>query len=238
MYFRVLLKRICNFILILPVAMFVSGFQPAMQNAIENPTPLGRFDLMTPTSGWVILGHQLFWTEDAGETWMDLSPSIPAEASIEDIYFMDNNTGWMLWSMMNPDGLFVFQIAHTQDHGVKWTVEELPFLAEAIPNPEKAEMGWFNPQTGWISVKQSTGSNFSTGALFTTQDGGASWDQSGLPIADEIIFSSPLEGWAVGGPSGNQIFRTLDSGETWQDLATMEIPAGGICQDIPSIRLR
>ena len=129
MYFRVLLKRICNFILILPVAMFVSGFQPAMQNAIENPTPLGRFDLMTPTSGWVILGHQLFWTEDAGETWMDLSPSIPAEASIEDIYFMDNNTGWMLWSMMNPGGLFVFQIAHTQDHGVTWTVEDLPLLS-------------------------------------------------------------------------------------------------------------
>ncbi len=128
---------------------------------------------------------------------------------------------------MDRNGLFSYQLARTQDHGVTWTVEDLPLLAETVPDPEKAEMGWFDAQTGWISVKQSTGSNFSTGALFTTQDGGASWEQSWLPVADKVYFSDPLDGWAAGGPSGDRIFRTRDAGAAWQNLTTMELPANG-----------
>jgi photosystem II stability/assembly factor-like uncharacterized protein len=229
MSFRKSLTQILKMILIVPVALFVSGFQhaPSMQTGSETSERLDRFDLVSPTSGWVLLEHNLFRTEDAGQTWMDMSPSIPAEASVEDVYFLDEDSGWVLWSMVDPNGLPMFQLAFTQDRGAAWTVEDLPLLGQTIPDPEKAEMGWFDTQTGWIAVKQSTGSNFSVGALFTTQDAGLSWKQSWLPVADKIHFNDPQQGWAVGGPSGGQVFRTRDAGESWQETTTGDNPSDG-----------
>ena len=89
---------------------------------------------------------------------------------------------------------------------------------EVSAHSEKAGMGWFDALTGWVAVKQATGSNFSLGTLFTTSDGGVTWLRSTLPVADKVIFSDPQIGWAVGGPAGDQIFQTQDGGLTWRDL--------------------
>ena len=226
MFLRTSLLRILNFILILPVAVSVTGFQPvqAMTTRVENPAPLSQFDLITASSGWVLLEHHLFWTEDGGQTWVDVSPPILAETSIESVHFLDDSSGWMLLSTMDPDGLPLLQLARTPDRGTSWTIKDLPLLTETIPDVEKVEMGWFDSQTGWISVKQSTGSNFSIGALFTTRDGGVTWSQSWLPVADRVYFSDPLDGWVVGGPTGDQIFRSQDAGGTWQSVSVMDSP--------------
>ncbi len=228
MFFRASLLRILNFILIWPVAVFASGFQPvqALPAGSESPARLSRFDLMTATSGWVLLEQHLLWTEDGGQTWVDVSPSIPADASVKDVYFLDGSTGWMLWSIMDPDGMPLLQLAHTLDRGATWAVTDLPLVTEAIPDIEQVEMGWFDAQTGWISVRQGTGTNFSIGALFTTRDGGATWRQSWLPVADRVYFSDPQDAWAVGGPAGDQIFRSQDAGVTWQNVSVPDAPTG------------
>jgi hypothetical protein len=83
---------------------------------------------------------------------------------------------------------------------------------------ERAAMGWFDASTGWVAVKQATGSNFSLGTLFTTSDGGVTWIRSNLPVADKVTFTEPQIGWAVGGPAGDQIFQTQDGGATWRDV--------------------
>ena len=216
-------KKICYVILILSITILASGFNatPARQPNNADQNHINEFDLMTDASGWVLLDTHLFWTTDAGQTWAEISPSIPPYATVQDVEFIDLNTGWMLWTTMDNDGTSLFTIAHTTNQGTDWTTTTPLFFesGEISAYSEKAEMGWFDEQTGWVSVKQSSGSNFSNGTLFTTSDGGNSWTRFTLPIADQVYFSNPLNGWTTGGPASNEIFNTQDGGHTWQSAA-------------------
>lgn len=188
-------------------------------------TSLQQFDLLTDSSGWVLLGQQLFWTSDAAKIWEQIGPSLPPDGSIQDVEFINPQSGWVLWIKMNSDGHAGFHLAHTKDQGHTWNTSPLSlFDGNDIPyQVEKSQMGWFDEQTGWISIKQETGSNFSLGSLFTTVDGGLSWYRTELPVADQVFFSDPQAGWAVGGPGGDQIFYTEDAGATWQDREPQDL---------------
>ncbi len=204
--------------LFLLLAVFSTNDLPDVQ-ALEQ-VDLSKFNFLNASSGWILLDQHLFWTSDAGQTWREISPAIPTDATIQDVKFIDSNHGWVLWTTSNSDGSLNFQLARTADNSKTWTMSSLPLFqaGEIASFADKAEMGWLDPQTGWISVKQSSGSNFSIGSLFTTSDGGVSWNRFALPIADKIYFSDPQNGWAIGGPSGGQIFATSDGGATWTQL--------------------
>jgi photosystem II stability/assembly factor-like uncharacterized protein len=193
----------------------------------QNALAFERFDLLSETSGWVLAGRQLFWTSDLGRSWTAIGPAIPQGAAVQDVEFIDDAIGWMLWNTTASDGSSSFQLAHTTDRGAEWTVQSLPLFepGEAASFAEKAEMGWFDAQRGWISVKQATGSNFSVGTLFVTSDGGNTWSRAPLPVADHIDFSDPRVGWAVGGPTQDQIFQSRDGGRTWQSVSLENVPA-------------
>ena len=169
----VLQFRILIFLLSFTTLAF--GIVPAQPIQEKNKVHLDQFNMLTATSGWILLDQHLFWTSDAGQTWNEISPSIPVGAAVQDVSFIDFNTGWLLWNSVSPDGSVLFQLAHTIDHGATWTIRSLPLFEvdEIASYAEKAEMGWFNAQTGWISVKQNSGSNFSIGTLFRTSDGGS-----------------------------------------------------------------
>ena len=118
-----------------------------------------------------------------------------------------------------------FQLHHTRDGGETWTTRSLSLFepGEIGSYVEKAQMGWFDPQTGWIAVKQISGSNFSLGTLFSTADGGNHWSRSVLPVADHVYFNDPQTGWAIGGPTGDRILSTQDGGATWNDERPSDI---------------
>jgi photosystem II stability/assembly factor-like uncharacterized protein len=204
------------------------GLTPARPAAAgeQNALTFERFDLLSETSGWVLGGRQLFWTSDLGRSWTTIGPAIPPSASVQDVEFIDARVGWMLWSTTASNGSSSFQLAYTTDRGAEWTVQSLSLFepGEVAAFAEKAEMGWFDVQRGWISVKQATGSNFSVGTLFVTSDGGSTWARAPLPVADRIDFSDPLLGWAVGGPTQGQIFQSQDAGRTWQAVSLENVP--------------
>ena len=194
------------------------------QKQVQEAVHLDRFDLMNETSGWVLMSQHLFWTSDAGHVWEEIGPSIPAEASVQDVRFTDSQTGWVLWTMPAPDTSSLFHLARTTDHGTTWTTLPLSLFepGEVASFAEKAQMGWFDEQAGWLSVKQASGSNFSVGTLFVTADGGNTWSRSSLPVADQVHFSDPQNGWTVGGPTNDQIFKTQDAGRSWQAFRPQE----------------
>jgi photosystem II stability/assembly factor-like uncharacterized protein len=230
MYFRFPVKQLIRAVLALSLASVLSGLSssPLAQAQELTQTKLDRFDMLTATSGWILLDTHLFWTSDAGQSWEEITPVISSDGMIQAVQFTDMSTGWLLWTRVDSSGSSSFYIAHTIDRGNTWTSRSLALFepGEIGSYAEKAEMGWFDMQTGWISVKQMSGSNFSLGALFTTSDGGGSWSRFVLPVADRIHFSDPKIGWAVGGPAGGEIFQTQDGGATWTDSRPSDIPNG------------
>src|SRR5688572_12041201 len=182
--------------------------------------------MMTESSGWVLLDQALFWTSDAGQTWTEISPSIPADTMVEDIQFIDSNRGWLLASIRDPNGGALFQLSQTIDGGTTWATRALSLFesGEIASYVKNADMGWIDAQTGWISIKQTSGSNFSLGTLFKTSDGGSNWSRFPLPVADRTYFSDPFNGWATGGPSNDQIFKTQNGGATWNNVRPSDIP--------------
>ncbi|MFT3892404.1 MAG: DUF1906 domain-containing protein [Anaerolineales bacterium] len=209
--------------LILSLAILASGFGlvPSAGAQTQDQVEILGFGLITASSGWVLLDQSLFWTSNAGETWNNISPSVPADATIKVVRFIDLETGWVLSTTLNPTGGSLFHLAQTNDGGATWTTRTLSLFeaGEIASYVEKVDMGWLDTQHGWIAVKQASGSNFSIGTLFTTSDSGETWARSTLPVADTISFSDPQHGWASGGPTGDQVFVTANAGETWQNIS-------------------
>ena len=229
MSFRSFVTPLSRAIFALSIVMTISGIHPVFPVEAQQipPATLIQFDLQTADSGWVLLDQHLFNTSDAGQTWQEVGPSLPVGAVVQDVELQDARLGWVLWTMIDPDGVVEFHLAHTSDGGATWASQSLTLFeaGEIASNAEKADMGWFDVQTGWISVKQNTGSNFSLGVLFTTSDGGTTWSRFSLPVADYIYFLDPRNGWAVGGPANDQVFQTRDGGASWQSVPPADLPA-------------
>jgi photosystem II stability/assembly factor-like uncharacterized protein len=208
-------------ILLLVVVVAGVGSISPVRAEDQGHASLSQFDLLTGSSGWVLLDGRSFRTSDAGQTWDDISPALPSGGAIRNVHFMDSGLGWVLFTTPDPNGGALFHLAHTTDDGGTWTMRALSLFesGEIASFAEKTGMGWLDVQTGWISVKQASGSNFSIGALFTTSDGGVTWSRFVLPVADRIAFSDSQTGWAAGGPTGDQVFKTQDGGLTWQNIS-------------------
>ena len=228
MHYRFPIAQLSKFVFRLFFLMVLFGVNvlPGSAKQDQEQASLDQFDMLTTDSGWVLLGRQLFWTSDAGQSWEEIGPSLPSGGLIRDVEFIDSESGWTLWTTPLPDGSSAFQLSHTADRGRTWATRPLSLFepGEIASYAEQADMSWFDAQMGWITVKQESGSNFSLGTLFTTSDGGSSWTRSALPVADDVYFSDPQTGWASGGPTGDQLFMTRDAGATWRDARPAGIP--------------
>jgi photosystem II stability/assembly factor-like uncharacterized protein len=228
MDFRILIRQLIKLVLAIAVAVLSFEIDPIrfVEAREAKPVQLRQFDLLNATSGWVLLDQHLFWTSDAGKTWEELSPLLPPHADIQDVVFLDSDTGWAVWNTDNSDVTERFELAQTTDHGTTWISQPLVLFeeGETASYAQNVQMDWLDPQTGWISITQASGSNFSVGSLLITTDGGESWRRSPLPVAGEVIFSDPQNGWVVGGPSGNQVFGTTDAGISWKNYTLTDIP--------------
>ena len=168
MRFHVRVAQFSRFILLVAVIASGAGSISPVQAQAQTQTELRQFDMLTASSGWILLDQKMFWTSDAGQTWSDISPALPSGAAVQDVQFIDSELGWVLFTTLNPEGGALFHLAHTTDGGITWTTHTLSLFesGEIASYAEKAEMGWFDAQKGWLSIKQASGSNFSLGTFF------------------------------------------------------------------------
>ncbi len=87
-------------------------------------------------------------------------------------------------------------------------------------------MAALDSERGWIAADLSTSSNFSRGALWYTQDGGATWQSRSLPLGEAFQPAGGDTGYVAGGPRGDALWRTADGGLTWHEQRSAS-PAGG-----------
>ncbi len=184
----------------------------------QGDAELRDFGVITNRDGWILVGNRLYRTSDHGISWSEITPALPSTAIVYAADFLDARLGWVLWSNFRADGSLVLQIECTNDGGMnwdQWLIRNLP-SDDPTADIENASMDWLDANTGWISVKQKSGVNFSSGTLFRTEDGGRTWIESSLPIGEAVRFVNNRTGWVAGGPAGDQIHKTQDGGSTWE----------------------
>jgi len=175
--------------------------------------------LLAASTGWVFdNGNHLFWTEDNGGHWKDISPD-PAVQPV-DVFFLDTLHGWVLLTTADEEkSLVYFQIAATSDAGQTWSKSVINVPSQKPDELDgTAWLDFVDPAHGWVLLHVRSNSAFSWGLLLTTDDGGKNWRElpGGAPIADVPVFVTPKDGWLSGIGGGGGTFRTRDGGRTWE----------------------
>jgi photosystem II stability/assembly factor-like uncharacterized protein len=180
-----------------------------------------NIQVLSPREGWVLRGDHLYWTGDGGASWRDISPS--SDTQILDVTFLNAQQGWLVGKQNKNSQVGSLTFLRTQDGGATW--QEASML---ISEPEEvfqiasAALDFVDPQTGWISFKLHSGSNFSFGRLLATEDGGRTWQERTLPLGEPVVFLDAEHGKISGGPL-DQTFYTEDGGESWSLSETLSV---------------
>jgi hypothetical protein len=159
---------------------------------------------LSADQGWLVAGNKLYWTNDQGENWQDISP-----APIQYASFLPSGEGWAI-SVQNEDVPILY---HTSDFGKAWEVVDFPLPLDGAWYP--LQLQFSSPHDGWVVLQRQTSQAFNSAILMKTSDGGRTWRQSELPAVSTIQFVSPDEGW-MANPTGDGFFHTMDGGKTWQ----------------------
>lgn len=205
---------------------------------------LRRFKLVSPGIGWVIVDQpaepvmegeectrqHLYWTENNGETWSEITPGQMPTRSIGQIFFLNRSHGWMLSTdALSEEEGARFYLLSTTDSGRNWrtvVLQRAMFkLRDDYTFPR--QVFFSDPQHGWILWHWAM-MNSQLNYLLATEDAGRTWKRlPDPPGPGPLQFTSPREGWMIGGPETPQgipdpetenLWRTHDGGLHWHVL--------------------
>jgi photosystem II stability/assembly factor-like uncharacterized protein len=169
---------------------------------VNSTPPLEDSGWLSAKQGWLVSGGRLYWTNNQGETWVDISPATTKLA-----YFLPSGQAWSL-SYPSDEVLRLF---HSSDWGKTWKSLDLD---QSFYNGNPIQLQFNSASTGWMVVQKVTNQIFSAATLLKTTDGGLTWQPYDLPISGQISFTSPSDGWLLNS-SSDQSFHTKDGGLTW-----------------------
>lgn len=204
-----------------------AGEPGGVKNQVE-PEGIRDMQLLTPDLGWVLRGGQLLWTADGGLSWQDISPG---GGIVLGVHFLDADHGWLVRPSVSEDEVVTLTVQHTADSGRSWESVDLPLLPGEIPYVASADPYFVDPLTGWVALRLQSGNNFSLGRLFSTRDGGRSWQELPLPLGEPVVFLNQDRGWVAGGPLGDRLYYTGDGGHTWNEQV-LQLPVTGTGESV------
>jgi photosystem II stability/assembly factor-like uncharacterized protein len=208
--------------------------------------------MLTAQTGWAVAEggsdptQHILFTSDGGATWKDCSPQAalltpPASGWAATAYFASAETAWALYAGRAPQESQTALVAwRTQDGGKTWEPGAPLDLSGLQQNDyhSPSDLGFFDAQHGWVLVHLGVGMSHDYVALFTTADGGKTWQrvvdpdrQSGLMACykSAALFTSASHGWISGDCPGLMpkltLFHTSDGGITWPEVA-LPVPSG------------
>jgi len=205
----------------------ITGTLTTTSSIIGNESPrIGDMDLISPQVGWVLQGDQILMTMDGGDDWINITPGEDIGA-VQDVAFLDASNGWLAVlpaSYPSEGGIHIYQ---TLNGGQTWNLHLLAFSPDS-PIVGKVYLDFVDHNTGFALLKSQSGSSFSHGRLFATQDGGLTWDERSAPMGEPVVFVDALHGWMTGGPSEDQVYHTEDGGLTWQPQRLPDLTETGV----------
>ena len=173
-------------------------------NAPPDAGDLRAFQLVSPGSGWVLIGAGLYWTDSGGQQWRQLTPPVSGAIAMRAVSFPEPRFGWLVTSSPTQTGATAFQLIQTTNGGQSWQTAALALPDDVTNLAGEVFLQFLDPRTGWLVVKQDTSGLFSFGTLFRTTDGGRTWQRLGLP---------------AGGPSGHNGPKISGGTGVWSVVA-------------------
>jgi photosystem II stability/assembly factor-like uncharacterized protein len=229
----------------------------ATATAVSTPIPtlsggtlleIRSIHMIDRTSGWAIGGEEagddhVLFTNDAGQTWADVSPPEPAPADAATTKaaigaFLDASRAWVIYTSADPTvQIELTTVWRTSDGGKTWQ-PGLPLDISNLDIFSPIFIGFSGPQDGWLMVYLGAGMMHEYIALYTSHDGGREWTRvldpySTAPVQScdktGVTFFDAKAGWMTrdchGVTVGLTMESTLDGGTTWISLP-LPTPAG------------
>lgn len=192
--------------------------------------------LLTPSTGWAATNQKLFWTNDGGSQWKDITPKLSHKRqAVSSVFFLDASTGWVLLNCGDDHDAMAddvcFEFASTTDTGESWLIAH-PKIVDPVPQSVivqdgqgfsgKTFLNFADVQHGWAILKRNLHVEASAGQMLRTFDGGKTWAQlpgGTLPMADHFRFVTAKDGWmAGGGQPESDLYVTHDGGDSWSQV--------------------
>lgn len=202
-----------------PLTLINSKINPFISQSEGNSSgQIREFEMLGENIAWLLSGNQLLRTEDNGITWNGITPGEISSQGIAAIDFIDPNLGWLVETKSGTDGIPNFSFFSTEDGGINWESWPLDLFDPSDPGAvsNSVTLSMQDSLVGWLMVKKATSSNFSSGELFTTVDGGHSWQKLTIPIGAEVFFIDSDHGWTAGGAASDELYVTRDGGMSWR----------------------
>ena len=166
---------------------------------------------------WALTGQGLLRTNDSGRNWTDVTPPDLQLEGRPTVFFRDGSTGWAT-NVPNGQTPTTVPVFHTTDGGQSWESGRISLA----PDPPQwlggsSSLFFLDDNRGWLMATLMSGSAFSFGVLYGTNDGGKSWTELSIPLGEPVRFISSEDGWTAGGPGSRQLFATRDGGLSWEE---------------------
>ena len=182
-------------------------------NIVINFWPMSAKDIIVQTDSGL-------WIADTNAgTWARLSvPSGFDISTLADIATL----GQHIWIISGPTqsskNSWDLPVIYTQDGGKSWFSSSLlPSTTKWIGDPiPYVNAHFISDLVGWVSIRKATSSNFSTGEIFKTVDGGKTWQMNDMPSGEDFTFMEENNGWTVNMPE-QKLYNTVDGGLTWNE---------------------
>ncbi len=171
------------------------------------------FQAMPNGMGWFLSGDDLIWRDASHLAWKQTTLPLSDGEAVLAATFQNDRLGWLAAQDANTANVSLYRTTWARD---QWQKESIIQPASPV---SKAWFSFINNQTGWLSLRLQSSSNFSLGQLFRTDDGGRSWVELPVPTGGEVHFTDRSNGWLKGGPTGGDFYATQDGGHSWTKLA-------------------
>lgn len=185
---------------------------------------------------------KLLRTEDGGQTWKNVSPSIPeGYGNLPEVAFLNVNEALAVYarSFMPASPESEITIWHTGDAGNTWD-KSTPILLNQAPMLVIDQVELLDQSDGWMLATGDTVMGRSSITMFVTKDSGMNWNivyntnehsqnndldalwaLSNYPYGErKITFISPSTGYY----SNGELFLSQDGGFSWQKKALPDPP--------------
>ncbi len=191
-----------------------------VQEVAELKEPIKQISFANADVGWGIGDGSIVHTTDGGTTWSIQQAATENKSDFENLSFSNEFTKVLAISATKVFAIGSGEFIRSEDVGLTW--DRVEFRETVV-----RDFYFLNEDDGWlVANKRPNGQVEWVAALYYTKDGGKSWAEATVKQAVEyttgtwwsVYVGLDHSIWLV----GDNLLRSSDGGERWQEVRTCE----------------